>query len=49
MKEREVNVLITSAGRRGALVKCFKDNIKEMERCRGKVISVDASLLAAAN
>ena len=27
MKKREVNVLITSAGRRGALVKCFKDNI----------------------
>ncbi len=48
MKEREVNVLITSAGRRGALVKCFKDTIKEMERCRGKVISVDASPLAAA-
>ncbi len=48
MKEREVNVLITSAGRRGALIKCFKDTIKEMERCRGRVISVDANLLAAA-
>ena len=48
MEEREVNVLITSAGRRGALVKCFKDTIKEIERCRGKVISVDASPLAAA-
>ena len=48
MKKREVNVLITSAGRRGALVKCFKDNIKGMERCNGKVISVDASPLAAA-
>lgn len=48
MKEREVNVLITSAGRRGALVKCFKDTIKGMERCNGKLISVDASPLAAA-
>lgn len=48
MKEREVNVLITSAGRRGALVKCFKDTIKEMEICSGKVISIDASPLAAA-
>jgi len=48
MKEREVNILISSAGRRGALVKCFKDTIKGMERCNGKVISVDASPLAAA-
>ncbi len=48
MEEREVIVLITSAGRRGALVKCFKDTIKEIERCSGKVISVDASPLAAA-
>ena len=48
MKEREVNILISSAGRRGALVKCFKDTIKRMERCNGKVISVDASHLAAA-
>lgn len=48
MKEREVNILISSAGRRGALVKCFKDTIKGMERCNGKVISVDASTLAAA-
>jgi len=48
MKEREVNILISSAGRRGALVKCFKDTIKGMEKCNGKVISVDASPLAAA-
>ena len=48
MKEREVNVLITSAGRRGALVKCFKNTIKKMERCNGKIVSVDASPLAAA-
>jgi len=48
MKEREVNVLIASAGRRGALVKCFKDTIKGMEKCNGKVISVDASPLASA-
>jgi len=48
MKEKEVNILITSAGRRGALIKCFKDTIKKMERCSGKVISVDASPLAAA-
>lgn len=47
MKEREINILISSAGRRGALVKCFKDTIKGMERCNGKVISVDASPLAA--
>ena len=48
MKKREVNILISSAGRRGALVKCFKDTIKGMERCNGKVISVDASSLASA-
>jgi len=48
MKKREVNVLITSAGRRGALVKCFKKSIREMENCIGKIISVDASPLAAA-
>ena len=48
MKEREVNILISSAGRRGALVKCFKDTIKAMKGLRGKVVSVDASPLAAA-
>jgi len=48
MKEREVNVLITSVGRRGALVKCFKDTIKKMGKYSGKVVSVDASNLAAA-
>ncbi len=48
MKEREVNILITSAGRRGALVKCFKDTIKKMGKYCGKVVSVDASTLAAA-
>ena len=48
MKEREVNILISSAGRRGALVKCFKDTIEGMERCSGKVVSIDASTLAAA-
>jgi len=48
MKEREVNILITSAGRRGALVKCFKNTIKKMGKYCGKVVSVDASTLAAA-
>ena len=48
MKEREVNILITSAGRRGALVKCFKNTIKKMGKYSGKVVSVDASTLAAA-
>jgi carbamoyl-phosphate synthase large subunit len=48
MREREVNILITSAGRRGALVKCFKDTVKKMGKYSGKVVSVDASILAAA-
>ena len=48
MKEREVNILITSAGRRGALVRCFKKTIEGMKKIGGKVISVDASPLAAA-
>ena len=48
MKEREVNVLITSAGRRGALVKCFEKTIEGMKGIGGKVVSVDASPLAAA-
>ena len=48
MKEREVNVLITSAGRRGALVNCFKETIKGMKEVGGKVVSVDVNSLAAA-
>jgi carbamoyl-phosphate synthase large subunit len=48
MKEREVNVLITSAGRRGALVRCFKKTIEGMKGIKGKIISVDASPLASA-
>jgi len=51
MKDREINILMSSAGRRGALVKCFKDTIEGMkgiEGIKGKVISVDASPLAAA-
>jgi len=48
MKEREVNILITSAGRRGALVRCFKKTIEGMKGIMGKIISVDASPLAAA-
>jgi carbamoyl-phosphate synthase large subunit len=48
MKEREVNVLITSAGRRGALVKCFKETIKKMEKVSGEIISIDVNSLAAA-
>jgi carbamoyl-phosphate synthase large subunit len=48
MREREVNILITSAGRRGALVKCFKKTIEEMKGVKGKVISIDVNPLSAA-
>jgi len=48
MREKGINILITSAGRRGALVKCFKNTIKKMGKYSGKVVSVDASTLAAA-
>jgi carbamoyl-phosphate synthase large subunit len=48
MRGREANILITSAGRRGALVNCFKDTVKKMGKYSGKVVSVDASILAAA-
>lgn len=48
MKEREVNVLITSAGRRVALVNCFKKTIRGIKEVGGKVISVDVNPLAAA-
>ncbi|MBA7574622.1 hypothetical protein ES708_16434 [subsurface metagenome] len=48
MKEKEVNILISSAGRRGALVKCFKKTIEGMKGIEGKVVSVDANPLAAA-
>ena len=43
MKEREVNILITSAGRRGALVKYFKKTIEEMKGVKGKVMSIDVN------
>lgn len=48
MRGREANILITSAGRRGALVKCFKKTIKEMKGVKGKVISIDVNPLSAA-
>ena len=48
MKKREVNILITSAGRRGALVKYFKKTIEEMKGVKGKVISIDVNPLSAA-
>lgn len=48
MREREVNILITSAGRRGALVKYFKKTIEEMKGVKGKVISIDVNPLSAA-
>ena len=47
MEKREFNILITSAGRRGALVNCFKKTIKGMKEIEGKVISVDVNPLAA--
>lgn len=48
MREREVNILITSAGRRGALVKYFKKTIEEMKDVKGKIISIDVNPLSAA-
>ncbi|MDD5689511.1 MAG: ATP-grasp domain-containing protein [Caldisericia bacterium] len=48
MKEKNINILITSAGRRGALVNCFKETISRIKGIGGKVVSVDASPLAAA-
>ena len=48
MKEKEVNILITSAGRRGALVKCFKESIKGIEKVRGEIFAIDANPLSAA-
>ena len=48
MKEREVYILITSAGRRGALVKCFKKTIEGMKGIKGEVVSVDVNPLSAA-
>ena len=48
MKEKEVNILITSAGRRGALVKCFKESIKRIEKVQGKIFAIDVNPLSAA-
>lgn len=48
MDKKEINILITSAGRRGALVKCFKRTIKRMKKVQGKIIAVDVNPLSAA-
>jgi carbamoyl-phosphate synthase large subunit len=48
MNNKNINILVTSAGRRVALVKYFKDAIKKIDHINGRVISVDASPLAAA-
>lgn len=47
MKNKEINVLITSASRKVWLVEAFKDALKR-EKIRGKVISVELSRLSAA-
>ncbi len=47
MSEKEINILILSAGRRVELTKCFKA-ARDRLGIKGKVVSMDCSLLAPA-